>query len=54
VATKGGFFRRRPDSCGFFQNSLNDPITSGIFNQKLDARGIASTGNVGYNHSFEE
>ncbi len=53
AATKGGFFVDGQIRADFFQNALNDPITSGIFNQKLDARGISVTGNVGYNHSFE-
>jgi outer membrane autotransporter protein len=53
AATKGGFFVDGQIRADLYQNALNDPITSGIFNQKLDARGISVTGNVGYNHSFE-
>jgi len=45
VATKGGFFVDGQISCGFFQNSLNDRSPAASFNQKLDARGIAVTGN---------
>jgi len=53
AATKGGFFVDGQVRVDFFQNSLNDPITSGIFNQKLDARGVSVTGNIGYNQSFQ-
>ena len=31
------------------QNQLNDPIVSGMFNQKLNARGLSFTANAGYN-----
>lgn len=47
--TKGGFFMDGQIRADYYQNSLNDPIVSGIFNQKLDARGVAFSGNVGYN-----
>ena len=49
VATKGRFFIDGMLRGDFYQNNLNDPLISGIFNQKLDARGLAFSGNVGYN-----
>ena len=52
AATKGGFFIDGQIRGEYYQNSLNDPIVAGIFNQKLDARGLSFTGNVGYNHGF--
>ena len=47
--TKGGFFMDGQLRADYYQNSLNDPIVSGLFSQKLDARGVAFSGNVGYN-----
>ncbi|MGZ8997897.1 MAG: autotransporter outer membrane beta-barrel domain-containing protein, partial [Allosphingosinicella sp.] len=52
AATKGGLFIDGQIRGEYYQNSLNDPIVAGIFNQKLDARGLSFTGNVGYNHGF--
>ena len=49
VATKDRFFIDGMLRGDFYQNNLNDPLISGIFNQKLDARGLAFSGNVGYN-----
>jgi outer membrane autotransporter protein len=49
AATKGGFFIDGQIRRDFYQNSLNDPLVSGLFDQKLDARGLAFSGNVGYN-----
>ncbi len=49
VATKGGFFIDGQLRTDFYQNSINDPFISGAFDQKLDARGLAFSGNVGYN-----
>lgn len=49
AATKGGFFVDGQIRRDFYQNSLSDPLVSGINNQKLDARGLAFSGNIGYN-----
>ena len=49
AATKDGFFIDGQIRRDFYQNSLNDPLVSGLFNQKLDARGLAFSGNIGYN-----
>ena len=35
------------------QNSVNDPTVSGAFDQKLDARGLTFTSNIGYNHALQ-
>ncbi|ABE38251.1 Outer membrane autotransporter barrel [Rhodopseudomonas palustris BisB5] len=51
--TKGGFFADGQVRLDYYQNSLSDPIVGGIFSQKLDARGLSFTGNVGYNHALE-
>ena len=53
VATKGRFFMDAMVRGDFYQNNLNDPLISGIFNQKLDARGLAFSGNVGYNFALQ-
>ncbi len=52
AATKGGFFIDGQFRLDYYQNNINDPIVNGIFNQKVDARGWAFSGNIGYNHSF--
>ncbi len=52
AATKGGFFTDAQIRTEYFQNSANDPNVAGIFNQKLDARGLSFAGNIGYNHGF--
>lgn len=49
AATYGGFFVDGQIRWDYFQNRLNDPARSGLFNQQVDARGIAFTGNIGYN-----
>jgi opacity protein-like surface antigen len=49
AATKGGFFIDGQIRRDFYQNSVSDPLVSGINNQKLDARGLAFSGNIGYN-----
>lgn len=49
AATQGGFFVDGQLRFDYYQNSLNDPIVSGLFDQKLDARGVSGTGNIGYN-----
>jgi outer membrane autotransporter protein len=49
AATYGGFFIDGQIRWDFFQNRLNDPAQSGLFSQQVDARGIAFTGNIGYN-----
>ena len=53
AATKGGFFVDGQIRRDFYQNSVNDPTVSALFNQKLDARGIAFSGNVGYNQPLQ-
>lgn len=53
AATKGGFFIDGQLRTDFYQNSVNDPIVAGIFDQKIDARGLAFTANVGYNHALQ-
>ena len=49
AATKGGFFIDGQIRRDFYQNTLNDPLVSGLFNQMLEARGLAFSGNIGYN-----
>jgi outer membrane autotransporter protein len=53
AATKGSFFIDGQIRAEYYQNNLNDPIASGIFNQKLDARGLSFAGNIGYNHALQ-
>ena len=53
AATKGSFFIDGQIRAEYYQNNLNDPIVSGIFNQKLDARGLSFAGNIGYNHALQ-
>lgn len=48
VYTKGNFFADGQARLDFIQGELNDPLANGIFNQRLDARGYAVTGNTGY------
>jgi len=48
VYTKGNFFADGQARLDYFQGELNDPLANGIFNQRLDARGYAFTGNAGY------
>src|SRR5690606_30957964 len=50
AATRGGFFADGQVRFDYYQNKLSDPIVGGIFDQKLDARGYAISGNIGYNH----
>jgi len=52
AATRGGFFIDGQVRFDYYQNTLNDPIVSGIFNQKLDARGLSFAGNIGYHHQL--
>ncbi len=49
AATYGGFFIDGQLRWDYYQNQLNDPIVSGMFNQKLNARGLSFTANAGYN-----
>jgi len=51
AATFGGFFVDAQVRGDFFQNQITDPA-NGVFNQNFSARGIAVSGNIGYNHSF--
>lgn len=53
AVTKGGLFIDGQVRLDYYQNSLSDPIVGGIFSQKLDARGLSFTGNIGYNHRLE-
>lgn len=53
AVTKGGLFIDGQVRFDYYQNSLNDPIVSGLFNQKLDARGWSFTGNIGYNQALQ-
>lgn len=53
AATKGGFFIDGQIRRDFYQNTLNDPLISGLFNQKLDARGLAFSGNIGFNQPLQ-
>jgi hypothetical protein len=46
--TKQNFFADAQIRWDFYQNNLSDR-NNGLFNQRLDARGISVTGNVGYN-----
>jgi opacity protein-like surface antigen len=52
AATYGGFFIDGQVRFDYYQNNLNDPIANGLFNHKLDARGISGTLNAGYNHQL--
>lgn len=49
AATYGGFFIDGQIRWDFYQNRLSDPVNNGLFNQQVDARGLAFTGNAGYN-----
>jgi opacity protein-like surface antigen len=53
AATKGGFFIDGQIRRDFYQNSVNDPLVSGLSNQKLDARGLAFSGNIGFNQPLQ-
>ena len=46
--TRQNFFADAQIRWDFYQNNLSDR-NNGLFNQRLDARGISVTGNVGYN-----
>lgn len=52
AATRGGFFADGQVRFDYYQNKLSDPVVGGIFDQKLDARGYAISGNIGYNHQL--
>ncbi|HEY6258104.1 MAG TPA: autotransporter outer membrane beta-barrel domain-containing protein, partial [Xanthobacteraceae bacterium] len=51
AATNGGFFVDGQVRWDFYQNEASDN-NHGMFGQHFDARGIALTGNVGYNHDL--
>jgi outer membrane autotransporter protein len=53
AATRGNFFVDGQLRTDFYQNSLNDPMVSALFNQRLDARGVAFSGNIGYNQPLQ-
>jgi len=53
AATRGGLFIDGQIRAEYYQNRLNDPIVAGIFDQKLDARGLSFTGNIGYNQPLQ-
>jgi opacity protein-like surface antigen len=46
--TKGNFLADAQVRGDFFQSALNDPVTNGIFNQRLDARAITFSANAAY------
>jgi opacity protein-like surface antigen len=46
--TKGNFFLDGQVRVDYYTNSLSDSA-NGLFGQRLDARGVSLTGNVGYN-----
>jgi opacity protein-like surface antigen len=48
AVTKGNFYADGQVRFDYYQAELSDPITSGIFNQRLDARSWSLTGNLGY------
>ncbi|MCP1999761.1 autotransporter outer membrane beta-barrel domain-containing protein [Nitrobacter winogradskyi] len=52
AATHGGFFVDGQIRLDYYQNTLSDPNVSGVFNQKLDARGLSFAGNFGYHHQL--
>jgi opacity protein-like surface antigen len=52
AATYGGLFIDGQIRWDFYQNRLNDFQGSGLIDQRLDARGLAFTGNIGYNHQL--
>jgi outer membrane autotransporter protein len=52
AATYGGLFIDGQIRFDYIQTRLNDPRTSGLFDQGLDARGISGTLNIGYNHQL--
>lgn len=47
AVTRGGFFVDGQVRWDFVQGLINDPVTSGIFNQRVDARSLTLTGNIG-------
>ena len=49
AATYGSFFIDGQIRWDYFTNRLNDPLANGLFGQQVDARGLAFTGNIGYN-----
>jgi outer membrane autotransporter protein len=49
AATYGGFFIDGQLRWDFYQARLSDPANNGLFGQQVDARGLAFTGNLGYN-----
>jgi opacity protein-like surface antigen len=51
AATYGGFYVDAQIRGDFYQSNISD-AASGVFNQNFDARGIAFSANIGYNHAF--
>ena len=49
--TKGGLFLDGQARWDFYQNTLKD-ANNGLLGQEVDARGIALTGNIGYNQAL--
>ena len=49
--TKGGFFADGQVRADFYQNEVSDSA-NGLFGQQFDGRGVAVTGNMGYNHQL--
>lgn len=54
AVTKGGLFIDGQVKWSYYQNKLSDPSQSGVFGQHLDSRGVALTGNIGYNIRLSE
>lgn len=52
AATYGGLFIDGQIRWDFYRNKLDDFQGSGLLGQRLDARGLAFTGNIGYNYQF--
>lgn len=48
AATNGGFFVDGQVRWNFYQNYLSDPVQSGLFGQRLNARGESISANIGY------
>lgn len=53
AATYGGLFIDGQVRWNYYQNRLNDPVQNGLFGQRLDARGVSLTGNIGYNYRLD-
>ena len=54
AATKGNFYIDGLARVDYYQAEVNDPVGSGLFNQRLDARGYSLTGDIGYRFDLPE